>query len=165
MSGFTPINVGATANDGSGDSLRSSQIKVNSNYNTTVRSLNSTDDLGSETADEGFVRIVETGDYSGVYRAKQFSEAPNLVTQYPSASVGWIWEKVNVSPELTDFYFAYGQTTPEATWVINHNLMRFPGVTVIDGDKNEVVGNVEYINQNSLEIKFSSEQTGTAYLV
>ena len=165
MSGFTQINVGTTANDGTGDSLRVSQQTVNDNYGQTVRSLNYTSDLSNETAGDKYTRIVLQGDRSGVYRAKQFNEVPNGVTQYPSAPVGWIWEQVSVSPELPQIYYVHGQTTPDVTWAITHNLMRFPGVTIIDGSKNEVVGNITYINQNSLTVTFSSEQTGTAYLI
>jgi hypothetical protein len=165
MSGFTLINVGAAANDGNGDSLRASQQTVNANYASTLRGVEYTSDLSSETAASGYVRVVYTGERPGVYRAKESNYPPNGVTEFSSASAGWIWELVSVSRELDQIYFTHGQTNPDTTWVINHNLMRFPGVTIINGAKLEVVGNVEYVDQNSLKVKFSSEQTGTAYLI
>jgi hypothetical protein len=91
MSGFTLINVGAAANDGTGDSLRVSQQAVNSNYSSTVRTLAATSDLATETAATGYVRIVYTGIRAGVYVATETEDTPNGITQYASATVGWIW--------------------------------------------------------------------------
>lgn len=91
MSGFTLINVGTTANDGAGDSLRVSQQIVNANYSSTVRALATTSDLASETAATGYVRVVYTGARAGIYLATETGATPNGITEYASATVGWIW--------------------------------------------------------------------------
>lgn len=49
-------------------------------------------------------------------------------------------------------------------WTINHNLGKYPSVTVIDSAGTMVVGEVTYIDENNLKISFSSQFSGTAYL-
>ena len=49
-------------------------------------------------------------------------------------------------------------------WLINHNLYKQPSVTVVDSSGNEVVGDVEYNNLNTLTVTFSAPFAGQAYL-
>jgi len=90
MSGFTQINVGTTANDGTGDSLRVSQQAVNSNLLTTVRTLSAVSDLATEAAASGYSRIVQG---FGDLRASNTSDTVNNIDTFASGSVGWQWKK------------------------------------------------------------------------
>lgn len=128
-----------------------------------VKPLDSIADLSTEAAGAGYVRIVSDLDLGGAFKAVNGGTADN-VTIFSSATVGWTWQKIS-GWNTGEIYYVHAQNYPDVTWVINHNLMRFPGVTIIDGSKNEVVGDIAYINQNSLTVTFSSEQTGTAYLI
>jgi len=63
----------------------------------------------------------------------------------------------------SDANFVYTQGTPASTWVVNHNLGKFPSVSVVDSAKNEVVGDIEYNNTNTVTITFSASFSGFAY--
>lgn len=56
------------------------------------------------------------------------------------------------------------QDTPLALWTIVHNLGYYPNVAVVDTLQREVVGDVNYIDVNSVEVGFSAAFSGKAYL-
>lgn len=51
--------------------------------------------------------------------------------------------------------------TNTSTVVVIHNLGKYPAVTVINSAKDEVVGNVEYLDLNSLVVTFSASFSGS----
>lgn len=61
-------------------------------------------------------------------------------------------------------YFIYTQTLPSKDWYIIHNLGRKPSVTIVDTADSVVGGDIEYIDDNSIIIRFSGEFSGKAYL-
>ena len=63
-----------------------------------------------------------------------------------------------------DLNFIYTQNTPATTWNITHSLGKFPSVSVVDSANTQVYGNVDYIDNNSLTLTFSSAFSGKAYL-
>lgn len=69
----------------------------------------------------------------------------------------------------TDQTFTYTQNGASHTWVITHNLNKFPSVMVIDSGDNVVVGCIVYNSANQLTITFhaggsQSAFSGKAYL-
>jgi hypothetical protein len=60
--------------------------------------------------------------------------------------------------------YIYNQNTPSATWTITHNLNAYPSVTVIDSAGTYVIGNIEYISNNVLQLTFSAAFAGQALL-
>lgn len=60
------------------------------------------------------------------------------------------------------YTFEQGQSSE--MWIINHNLSKFPSVTVVDTAGTALVGEVTYLSKDSLMIKFSTPFTGKAYL-
>jgi hypothetical protein len=60
--------------------------------------------------------------------------------------------------------FVFTQASASAQWTVTHNLRFFPNVTVVDSGENFVVGDVQYINSNSLTLVFSNPFAGKAYL-
>ena len=62
-----------------------------------------------------------------------------------------------------DKTFAYTQATPAATWTITHNLGKYPAVSIVDSAGSAVVGDVEYIDDNTVTITFQSAFAGAAY--
>lgn len=64
----------------------------------------------------------------------------------------------------TDKFYLYKQTTAAKTWTINHNMGKYPSVTVTDSANNTVVGDIFYIDNNSLSITFSGAFSGKAIL-
>ena len=65
---------------------------------------------------------------------------------------------------IDNHYFIYKQSTPEQEWTINHNLNKYPSVTIIDSAGNLLEGEIDYIDKNNLKIKLSSAVSGKAYL-
>lgn len=63
-----------------------------------------------------------------------------------------------------DLNYTHTQVAPSTLWTINHNLGKFPSVSIRDSGGNEVTGCVGYINANSLMIQFSAAFSGTAHL-
>lgn len=70
----------------------------------------------------------------------------------PSAAAGGTDQSLNVT-------FA----TASTTWTINHNFARkYVDVITLDGSGNEIVGDIEYVNSNTVSIHFYFAQSGTA---
>lgn len=102
-------------------------------------------------------------------------EAPMGAYSIPSGlpqggTAGQILEKIDnvdfnahwITPK-PDFYI-HNQQTSEIEWQVTHNLDKFPSVSVVDSANDEVIGEVSYINSNSLTIKFTAPFSGKAYL-
>ena len=59
--------------------------------------------------------------------------------------------------------FTIGLPGNSLTYLITHNLNKYPAVSVFEaGTSNQVYGNVTYNNLNQCTISFSSLVTGTA---
>lgn len=64
-----------------------------------------------------------------------------------------------------DKFYKYVQENAENEWEIVHNLGKFPSVTVIEYySRKEAFGDVEYISNEKLIIRFSEKIKGQAYL-
>lgn len=62
------------------------------------------------------------------------------------------------------FSHIHNQTVSSSTWNITHNLNKYPSVSIVDSSNEEVIGEVEHINSNSLTVKFSAPFSGKAFL-
>lgn len=60
--------------------------------------------------------------------------------------------------------FTYEEQVGSTTWNITHNLGYRPAVQVVDYGNNNIEGEVEHTNANSLVIRFSEAISGYAYL-
>lgn len=63
-----------------------------------------------------------------------------------------------------DLHFEFQQASGATVWTINHNLDKFPSVTIKLADGTQVQALVTHTNNNTLTITFSGENSGTAYL-
>ena len=69
----------------------------------------------------------------------------------------------------SDKHYVHNQIASSDTWVVVHNLSKFPAVTVVDSAGTVVEGEVTYDSLNQLTIRFyslgvSSPFSGKAYL-
>jgi hypothetical protein len=62
-----------------------------------------------------------------------------------------------------DAHYAHTQSTPEAVWEVTHNLGKKPSVIVVDSADTVVMGEIEYINLNSVRLTFVGAFSGKAY--
>ena len=60
--------------------------------------------------------------------------------------------------------FIFEQAVAATTWDINHNLGKFPSVTVINNNNIVINGEVTYIDTNNIQLNFSAGFSGKAYL-
>jgi hypothetical protein len=60
--------------------------------------------------------------------------------------------------------YKHTQMIAISIWEINHNLSKFPSVTVVDSAGSVVIGNINYIDKNNLSIEFEASFAGIAYL-
>ena len=60
--------------------------------------------------------------------------------------------------------FVFDQIIPSKTWSINHQLEKFPSVTIVDNAGNEVIGDIKYDSNKHLTVSFSTEFSGRVYL-
>ena len=65
------------------------------------------------------------------------------------------------SPDKT-FEFTQGQ--PATIWTIQHNLNKFPSVSVVNNNNVVINGEITYIDNNNLTCTFSAGFSGKAYL-
>jgi len=73
------------------------------------------------------------------------------------------------SPIIGDITYTHNQSSASDTWTINHNLNRFPSVTVIDSGNTIVQGTVVYNSNKQITLTFFSggsavSVSGKAYL-
>jgi hypothetical protein len=63
-----------------------------------------------------------------------------------------------------DWNYIHTQSSPSSSWSVNHNLSKFPAVTIVDTAGTEVEGNVNHTGPNGLTITFSAPFSGKAYI-
>lgn len=63
-----------------------------------------------------------------------------------------------------DKNYMHDQGVVSAVWSVNHNLAKYPSVSVVDTSNQIVVGVVEYIDTNNLTITFNAAFSGSAYI-
>jgi hypothetical protein len=75
----------------------------------------------------------------------------------------YIGREVMTSPIIGDITFTHNQTSTSNTWVITHNLNRFPSVTVVDSGGSIVMGTIVYNSNKKLTITFFSSGAALAF--
>lgn len=60
--------------------------------------------------------------------------------------------------------YTFTQSPASATWTIVHNLAAFPSVEIVDSAGTRVIGDITYIDNNSLTVQFVAAFGGKAYL-
>jgi len=65
--------------------------------------------------------------------------------------------------DVIDRTFIFTQSVPQTVWNITHNLNKFASVTVVSDQNQVMIGNVSYINANTVQLTFSAPFSGKAY--
>lgn len=63
-----------------------------------------------------------------------------------------------------DRTFVFTQGTAAREWTIQHDLNKFPSVTVVDSAGTVVIGEISYVDNNTIILHFSGAFSGVAYL-
>lgn len=85
-----------------------------------------------------------------------------------TSSVAVKQPSVNVSVAgvigAADAHFVFSQETVSSTWTVEHNLNKYPAVTIVDSGDNVLYTEIEYIDKNTLEVRFEASTSGKAYM-
>lgn len=63
-----------------------------------------------------------------------------------------------------DLNYMHTQGVASATWVILHNLNKYPSITVVDSGGTEVIGAYTYDSINQVTLAFNGSFSGSAFL-
>lgn len=66
--------------------------------------------------------------------------------------------------DVTDDTYIYEQGIASDTWVINHNLNKFPSITLVDSAGTQFEAKREYNDMNTVTVYLNGASTGKAYL-
>ena len=69
-----------------------------------------------------------------------------------------------ISSGVGDKNFVFNQVVASNTWVIQHNLNKFPSVTSVNINNIQMYGEVVFTDVNNLTINFTSASSGKAYI-
>ena len=69
-----------------------------------------------------------------------------------------------LSSGLADKTFVFTQGVPATTWNVQHNLQKFPSVSVVNNNDLLMNGEITYIDNNNITCNFSAAFAGKAYL-
>lgn len=83
--------------------------------------------------------------------------AKNIAVQQAAAAAIY-------AAQSADRYFLHDQAIPEMDWVVQHNLNKYPSVSIVDSSGDQVEGEVHYDGVNALHVKFSAPFAGRAYI-
>ena len=69
-----------------------------------------------------------------------------------------------LSADAEDKTFVFTQGVPAVQWTVQHNLNKFPSVSVVNNNNIVINGEVTYIDKNNVQLDFSAGFAGKAYL-
>lgn len=75
---------------------------------------------------------------------------------------GVLQEQIDVIAVKSNGYI-HEQGVASAEWTVQHNLDKYPSVTVVDSAENEIVADIEYLDKNTVRITMTGASKGRAY--
>ena len=63
-----------------------------------------------------------------------------------------------------DKTYVFTQSFATTEWNIEHGLNKYPSVVVVDSNLNQVIADVQYLDLNTIKVKFSESFTGKVFL-
>ncbi len=85
-------------------------------------------------------------------------------TDYDVIVAGVVGPQGPPGPGGSGATYIFNQGSPTTTWTINHNLNKYPSITVVDSGGTTVVGSYTYNNANTIVLTFTVAFGGRAYL-
>lgn len=119
--------------------------------------------------------IIETGDYNKLINKPSINDVElvgnktleelGIQSSGEYATVVYVNEEISrVESMMGATTYIHEQATSSDTWIITHNLNKYPSVTVTDSAMSVVYGEIEYTTSNLLIIRFNGAFTGKALL-
>jgi hypothetical protein len=101
---------------------------------------------------------------TGSIQLNEYGTGTHTGTETKNLSVDASGNIIEVTPAVSDKHFVFTQALPSAAWVIQHNLGKFPSITVVDTANTVVYGEYIFNSINQTTLNFSSAFAGKAYL-
>lgn len=79
-------------------------------------------------------------------------------------SEGWQDLALTGPPGPTGTTYTHDQLTPSATWVITHNMNKYPSVMIVDSGGTVIDPDIHYDSTIQMTVTFGSPTSGKAYL-
>lgn len=99
--------------------------------------------------------------------ADTLSDNYKMDLTFVSGNGGFVFQQyygIVQDPTGGDKTFIFTQGLPSNTWVITHDLAKFPSVSVVDSGNSTVEGGITYNSDNQLTVTFTASFSGKAYL-
>lgn len=76
----------------------------------------------------------------------------------------YIFSDFSIPDGNGDKNYVHNQPVASVTWNVQHNLNKFPSVTMVLSTGQKGYGDITYIDKNNLTITFASAESGKAYI-
>lgn len=91
----------------------------------------------------------------------------NLVINQGDHNAAGIAELLKEFEDLKESFqdktYVHKQETASAKWIVEHNLGKYPAITVVDSAGSVVIGDYQYVDLNTVVLEFSAAFSGRAY--
>ena len=84
--------------------------------------------------------------------------------QYLNQVLSSILQTILNNQTVGDKHYTHEQVVASSLWIVNHNLNKYPSVTVVDSANTLLLTPYEYINNNTVHIEFNGPFAGKAYI-
>ncbi|MEG0642140.1 MAG: siphovirus ReqiPepy6 Gp37-like family protein [Clostridium sp.] len=71
--------------------------------------------------------------------------------------------QVESGSSARDRSYLFTQVAPKQLWKVSHGLGKYPSVSIVDSGGTVVIGNINYCDNNNVEISFTAPFAGNAY--
>lgn len=91
---------------------------------------------------------------------EDYQQPITLTTNGSGGNATFVGNVLNIPREN----YVHDQQTASVSWVITHNMNKYPAVNIVDTANDEVIGDVKYNSLNQITITFTAAFSGKAYL-
>lgn len=125
--------------------------------------------MGNNMADTTEIQVLETENLNVVFEEEQDLDIGFDEYEYTLDKQGISNDliEVKIMPttiEAISKTFVFEQAIPSNIWHIQHNLNKYPSVSIVDSAGSVVMGDVLYVDKNKVVLTFIGQFNGKAYL-
>ena len=119
--------------------------------------LGATEVNSVDTSDTTFIDMTPTTPTSGNVEITASLSATGTPDNTKFLRGDNVWARANET-------YTFAQASASVVWTVQHNLDKFPSVTMVLSTGQKGYGDIVYIDENNLTITFASAESGKAYM-
>lgn len=100
---------------------------------------------------------------TGAIQLDEYGVGTHTGTEAYNLSVDASGNIIETTPAVGDKHFEFTQGTAATSWVVTHNLGKYPSITVVDTAGTVVIGSYTYDSDTQTTLNFTHAFAGTAY--